>query len=256
MSGIYSLLSAAKAQQRRLDATSNNLANVNTSGFKGDRAVFKEHLNRVIGQDLESEEDLFAHDQFLSPFSSGGSSKVIADEMVPDMSVGSLKRTGNQFDMALGEKGFFSVETPNGTRYTRNGQFRLDKNGFITTLSGDPLLGVKGPIKIEGKDVLVGSDGGILVDGKELDVLNIVTFIEEPKLLKQGNSYWAPVDKNQTPIPFDDATIHQGFIENSNVDAVKEMVKLISINREFDASQKALRAIDELDEKSISLSRI
>ncbi len=256
MESIYTLLSAMKGQQRQMDAVSNNLANVNTPGYKGDKVLFREYYNELMGQDLESEEEKFAHNEFLSPFSRGGTSFVMPDHVSPSMKNGTYKNTTNPFDIAIKSDGFFVVETPYGERYTRNGQFLLDSNKFLITNSGDKVMGKKGPIQISSKDFSVGTDGAIFVNGKEVDTLNIVGFSEKTRLTKMGNSYWAPSHSSQKPTKIDPVSIHQGYLEGSNVDTVDEMVKMISVNRSYEASQKMMRSLDELDEKSISIARV
>ncbi|MFH2129263.1 MAG: flagellar hook-basal body complex protein, partial [bacterium] len=115
MDPIYTLLSALKGQQRQMDAVSNNLANVNTTGYKADKVLFREYYSEMMGQDLESEEEKFAHDEFISPLSRGGTSYVMPDHVSPSMTRGPFKATENQFDMAIRSDGFFVVETPYGT---------------------------------------------------------------------------------------------------------------------------------------------
>jgi len=245
-----------KGQQRQIDAVSNNLANVNTAGYKKDEVIFREYYNEFTGQDLESEEEKFAHDEFLSPMSRGGSSFVMPDHVSPSMKKGTFRSTDNPYDLAIKSEGFFVVETPYGTRYTRNGQFLLDGNGFLITNSGDKVQGKKGPIRILGNDFSVGRDGSVLVDGKEVETLRIVGFPQEDRLNKLGNSYWAPGSTAQEPKNLERVNIQQRVLESSNVDTVEEMVKMIAVNRSYEASQKLMRSIDEIDEKVISVARV
>jgi flagellar basal-body rod protein FlgF len=256
MDSIYSLLSAMKGQQRQMEAVSNNLANVNTAAYKSDQVLFREYYNESMGQDLESEEELFAHEEFLSPFSKGGTSFVKADHVSPAMKQGSFKQTDNTLDLAIKSEGFFTVDTPYGSRYTRNGQFLRDSEGFLITNSGHKVLGKNGPIKLTGDDISFGQDGAVIVDNKEVDFLKIVNFENPSRLTKLGNSYWVPSSDKQTAINIDRPVILQGVIEGSNVDSVQEMVKMIAVNRTYEASQKAMRSMDELDDKSISIARI
>ncbi len=256
MESIYSLLSAMKGQQRQLDAVSNNLANVNTTGYKGDKVLFREYYNEFTGQDLESDEERFAHDEFISPLSRGSTSFVMPDHVSPSMSQGMFKSTQNPFDLAIRSDGFFVIDTPYGSRYTRNGQFLKDSEGYLINNSGHKVLGKKGHIKVEGNVFSVGQDGAVLVDGKEVDSLRIVSFPEPTRLTKLGNSYWVPSSTEQKPKELESAVVHQGTLEGSNVDSVQEMVKMITVNRSYEASQKVMRSIDELDDKSISIARI
>lgn len=245
-----------KGQQRQMDAVSNNLANVNTPGYKGDQVLFREYYNEYLGQDLESEEELFAHNEFISPFSRGGTSFVMPDHVSPSMKNGTYKQTSNPLDIAIKSEGFFVVDTPYGERYTRNGQFLLDSNKFLITNSGDKVMGKKGPIQISGKNFSIGTDGSVFVNGKEVDTLNIVGFSEKTRLTKMGNSYWAPGSTSQKPTKIDSISVRQGYLEGSNVQTVDEMVKMITVNRSYEASQKMMRSLDELDEKSISIARV
>ncbi|MBU3917028.1 flagellar basal-body rod protein FlgF [bacterium] len=256
MEPIYSLLSAMKGQQRQMDSVSNNLANVNTAGFKKDQVLFREYYNEFVGQDLESEEEQFAHGEFISPYSRGSTSFVMPDHVSPSMSQGSFKSTDNPYDLAIKSEGFFTVETPFGLRYTRNGEFLRNQEGYLITTSGDKVMGKNGPIKITGKQFSVGSEGSIIIDGNEVDSLNIVGFKEPNRLTKMGNSYWVPSSTEQKPTVLDNAVIHQGVIEGSNVDSVQEMVKMITVNRSYEASQKVMTSLDDLDDKSISIARI
>jgi len=256
MESIYGLLSALKGQQRQMETVSNNLANVNTAGFKGDQVLFREYYNEFAGQDLESEEEKFAHDEFISPMMRGGTSFVMPDHVSPSMARGIFKQTGNPFDIAIQSDGFFSIETPHGTRYTRNGQFLRDGQGFLITNGGDKVLGEKGPIRINGENFAVGDNGQIMVDGQEIDTLKIVGFPQETRLSKLGNSYWAPSSTAQQPRKVEKLEVHQYTLEGSNVDTVQEMVKMINVNRSYESAQKLVRSLDELDEQVITIARV
>jgi flagellar basal-body rod protein FlgF len=256
MESIFGLLSALKGQQRQMDTVANNLANVNTAGYKGDIALFREYYNEFAGQDLESEEERFAHDEFISPMMRGGTSYVMPDHVSPSMARGIYKHTGNAFDLAIQSDGYFVVETQQGLRYTRNGQFNRDSSGYLITGSGDKVLGENGPIRIDGDSFSVGENGRVMVDGNEVDVLRIAGFPEETRLSKLGNSYWAPSSTAQQPQKPDKVEVHQYTLEGSNVDTVQEMVKMINVNRSYEAAQKLLRSLDELDEQVISIAKV
>lgn len=239
-----------------MDAVSNNLANVNTTGYKADKVLFREYYNELAGQDLESEEEKFAHDEFISPLSRGGTSFVMPDHVSPSMARGPYKPTDSPFDLALRSDGFFVAETPHGTRYTRNGQFMRDQKGFLINNSGHRIQGLKGDIPVNGKEFSVGEDGTVMVDRKVVDTLRIVGFPEQNRLTKMGNSYWAPSSSEQKPFKPEFISIEQRILESSNVDTVKEMVDMISVNRSYEASQKLLRSLDDLDEQVISIAKI
>lgn len=256
MDAVYTLMSALKGQERQMNAVSNNLANVNTTGYKGDQVVFKEFYQASMGQDLESDEEHFAHNEFLSPLSRSGASFVVSDHVAPDLSRGKFAQTGGTFDLALQSEGYFEAETPHGLRYTRDGKLLRDSKGFLINGQGDKILGQKGAIQILGNEVSIVPDGTVLVDGKEVDRLRIVGFPEPDRMNKLGNSYWAPASDKQKAFDIDDPQVRQGMIEKSNVETVDEMVKMIAVNRSYEASQRLLSAIDKVDEQSISIARV
>ncbi|PCI29775.1 MAG: flagellar basal-body rod protein FlgF [SAR324 cluster bacterium] len=256
METIYTLLSALKGQQRQMDSVSNNLANVNTPGFKEDEVLFREYYTKFTGQDLESEEEKFVHHEFLSPQTRGATSFVRTDQVVQKMAMGNFKTTGNDLDLALQSEGFFVVQTPYGARYTRNGQFLRDSQGYLSTSAGHRVLGKNGPILMAGKNIAVGRDGVVLVDDKIIDTIQVVNFEQPGQLNRMGNSYLAPATAEQKPFLIDNFILEQGTIEGSNVNTVKEMVKMIAVNRSYEAAQKALRTTEELDQSSISIARI
>lgn len=256
MDSIYSLLSAMKGQQRQMDTIANNLANANTAGFKEDKLLFREFYTQAVGQDLESEEERFAHGEFISPFSRGGTSYVMPDHVSPSMKQGRFKNTDNPLDIAIQSEGFFVVETPYGERYTKNGQFLRDSGGYLINNSGHRILGKNGPIKIEGTEFSVGQDGAIRVDGQEIDFFRIVSFEEPSRLTRLGNSYWVPSGTEQKPTIMDRPVLHQGVLEGSNVDSVQEMVKMLTVNRSYEAAQKIMRSMQDLGEKSVSIARV
>ncbi len=200
MDSIYSLLSGMKGQQRQMDSVANNLANANTTGFKSDQVMFREYYSEYLGQDLESEEELFAHKEFLSPFSRGGTSFVKPDHVSPSMLQGIFKETKNPLDLALKNRGFFVVDSPYGERYTRNGEFYKDSEGFLITNAGHKVMGKNGPIQLKGKEFSVGKDGAIMLDNKEVGFIRVVDFEEPARLTRLGNSYWVPSTTDQKPI--------------------------------------------------------
>lgn len=256
MESVYTLLSALKGQQRQMDAVSNNLANLNTPGFKEDEVLFREYYTEFAGQDLESEEEKFVHHEFIAPMTRGATSFVRPDTVAQKMQRGEFRHTDNPMDLALKSDGFFVVQSQHGPRYTRNGNFQKGSDGHLITNSGDQVMGKKGPIQVKGDEFIVGEDGTVLVDGKPVDTIQVVNFEQPGMLTRMGNSYWAVSSKDQKPIVSDNVLMHQGVVEGSNVDSVKEMVKMIAVNRSYEASQKALRSADELDSSSITIARI
>lgn len=212
-------------QERKLDAVSNNLANVDTTGYKKDVVsfdrTFKAQLNKDFGQ-------------------------------------GDLVETGNPFDLGLAGEGFFKIETPDGIQYTRDGNFTLDAEGVLVDMNGYPVMGQGGVIAIDLNETTAdGADinetGEIFVNGGVVGVLDIVTFEDKDKLDKVGNSLLAydgdPADEIAMALP--DLKVKQMYVEGSNVQAVEEMVKMIDYHRMFETFTKSMLTFDEVDEKAI-----
>ena len=164
---------------------------------------------------------------------------------VVDFSQGSLRETRNAFDFALVGEGFFSVETPEGVRYTRNGHFKLDSEGQLILEGGGPVLGEMGPITVL-HELSVNERGEVFQKGELVDTLKIVTFEQPFPLKKAGNSLFAVAEDSAAEIENLDVSVRQGFLEESNVDPLEEMVQMMTLFRYFEADQKALRAQDEL----------
>jgi flagellar basal-body rod protein FlgF len=221
-------LSRQVALGRELDVVANNIANLNTTGFKGDGAVFEEFIaptaraNGVNGIDRRVS---FVRDRATWT----------------DMSQGSLERTGNSLDVAIEGKGFFAVQTPRGERYTRNGAFQINNAGELVTSEGFQVLGESGPIVFQPKDrnIAISADGTVSVgegNSARTDAqrgkLRVVGFGQVQQLQKDGaGTFTAP--QNITPQPETESRLVQGAVEKSNVRAVVEMTRMIEVTRSY-----------------------
>lgn len=173
-----------------------------------------------------------------------------------DYSPGELMETGGTFDLALVGEGFFKIQGEDGyTYYTRDGSFLVNEEGYLTTLRGEMVLGNGGPIAIDGEKVEIDGDGLVRVDDNIVGTLDIVDIANKEFLRKIGdNRYRMALDENGEEIPAEEIPFEgrllQGFLEGSNVNAIDEMVEMITLLREFEAGQRAIRAQDEMLEKS------
>jgi flagellar basal-body rod protein FlgG len=268
--GWYTSASGMRAQQWRLDAVANNLANVDVNGYKKDyiaHKAFPELLLRRMNDD-----GVYPH-----PFGSGDAAPIIGrlgmgvelNELFTSFTQGAMKETENDFDAALDGRGFFAVATPQGERYTRNGAFMLGKEGFLETKEGFPVLGEQGPIRVKANNFIIDKAGGVWInreyaDNPEvmvsrqdnewgdivlLDTLKIVDFETDRYLQKQGTSLYRATDTSG-PAEIMDAerrpTVIQGFVEAANVDPVLEMVEMIEVNRAYEANQRVIQAEDSM----------
>ncbi len=249
MSGeISGILSGARAQEIRLEVLSNNMANVNTVGFKGDR-VF-----RIPATSTSVPEEISGASLADNPLSDSSNPPVCT---FTDFEQGHMKGTGNALDMALDGEGFFSIQTPQGIQYTRKGNFALNSNGTLVTQEGYPVLGKGGSeILISGQEVVVGAGGAIVVDGIEVDSFNIVDFENKKGLLKNGDSLFSPIDPNDKGSPAEKTLVQQGFIEASNVDSIKAMTEMIDVIRGYESYQKILQSMNETNSKTNEIGKL
>ena len=252
--GWYIGASGMAAQQNRLDAISNNLANVDTTGFKKQIPVSKEFSELLLRRTA-------ADGVYETPFGSADVAPVIGkigigvetNELYTDFSQGSFKSTDTKSDLALGGEGFFAVETPLGERYTRNGNFHIGKEGLLLTKEGYPVLGESGAIRVPDDKFTVNEDGMIVSanDNRFIDRVKIVRFENERYLQKQGSSLWhtTAVSGSAYIAEGDERPrVLQGYTETSNVNVVNEMVQMIEVNRAYEANQKTVQTQDDMME--------
>ncbi len=219
--GIYRAIDASLVQKLRYDSIANNLANIGTAGHKKDFISFDQALSHSYRSEVD-------HTQ------------------------GAIRHTGGDLDLAIENVGFFKVMTPEGVRYTRNGGFALNAEGVLTTKSGDPVMGGGGPVRIAGGPVVIDDRGRIVVDEQAVDQLSIVDFDSLPDLEKRGRGYFFHPEGADAERRVDRPVIHQGYIEQSNVDPTTEMVKMIETYRAFESNHNAIQSLDEMTRKLVN----
>ncbi len=279
--GIYTAASGMLAQQHKLDALSNNLANVNTHGYKRDESIFKafpELLIRRMNDDGVVQFPLrgkHVGSIDTSPVVGKLGTGVEQNEVFTIFEQGGVQKTEAPFDIALEGSGFFVVETPYGERYTRNGSFQIDPSGTLVTKEGYPVLGEQGHIQIKQNNFVIDEDGKIFVNAiyqddpyrlvsqnenrwEETVLLDRVMTVDvdEPRYLrKQGSSLWsATEDSGPAEIIQDNRPkVLQGFLEVSNVNPVTQMVEMIEVNRSYEASQRVIQSQDTSSEQLINV---
>ena len=237
-------LSRQTALRRELDVVANNIANVNTSGFKADGAVFAAFLQASPGAD-----------PFAAPV------RRLDSLSWHDMSQGTIQRTGGPLDVAIDGEGMMVVQTARGERYTRNGVLQLNNIGELVTLAGDKVMGENGPIILQptDRDIAITKDGTIKVrEGQSLNSdstrgkLRLVTFANPQELQKDGAStFAAPDGVPPTPLPDGSAHVVQGSIEKSNVRPVVEMSRMIELTRAYTEVATLLQQQGDLRKNSI-----
>ncbi|MBP5251694.1 MAG: flagellar basal-body rod protein FlgF [Treponema sp.] len=248
--GWYIGASGMNVQQDSLDVISNNLANVDTTGFKKDIAVTKEFSQLLLARQNDDgvwKTDSGSFDKAPKIGRLGLGAET--NEIFTDFSQGSFKSTDTNTDLALSGKGFFVVKTSMGERYTRNGNFFYGKEGILLTKEGYPVQGENGDIHVSDDKFFVNQDGMIYTkeDNTLIDRIKVVRFDNERYLDKQGSSMWRTNDiAGEAHIAEGDERPRflQGYVETSNVNVVNEMVRMIEVNRAYEANQKTVQTHD------------
>ena len=237
-------LSRQTALERQLDVVANNIANVNTAGYKADNTLFEEFLNTGAHED-----NFVGRYRRLSYVQDRGTFR--------DFSQGTAEQTQNPLDVAIDGSAFLVVQTPAGERYTRDGGLHLNNQGQLVTVAGNPVLGNGGPITFQptDHDINITPDGTITVvegNGRTDSIrgkLRLVNFADAQKLLKEGlNLYTA---SEGSPQPDTKSVLRQGFIEKSNVNAVAEMSRLIEVTRAYTQISTLLQQQHDLQKTAI-----
>ena len=238
-------LSRQVVLERQMDVVANNVANVNTNGFKADRSLFAEHLmpgareDNFVGRDRALS---FVHDR----------------TSFHDFSQGASEQTKNPLDVAIDGSGFLVVQTPAGERYTRDGGLQINNQGQLVTASGNPVLGTSGPIVFQptDHDIAIASDGNVtVVEGtNRIDSvrgkLRLVSFAQAQQLLKEGSNLYSAGEGGAAQ-PDTTSKVRQGFIEKSNVNSVAEMSRMIEVTRTYTQISALLQEQSDLHKSAI-----
>jgi len=270
LKNIWVPLSGQIAQQRKVETIANNIANANTNGFKKDELAFKEHLTALTqgGDIIDLPRKEWKPDDFYR--SQGAENAYVkVDGSYTNFEQGALNPTGNPLDMALFGKGFFEVQTPNGVRYTRTGNFSLSQNGELVTEQGFKLLGELTKkddgslntddsiesrlIKIPPNEkISISKEGEIFSKSGKIGKISLVEFNDLVALRKQGSSLYINNAEDNIKRENVATTVNQGFMEGSNVNAVKEMSELINAHRHFENIQKAINTYDSISGRIVN----
>lgn len=235
--GLYTSAAGMLAESTRNDVTANNLANINTTGYKKDAAVLKSFPELLIQRINDQKKTDPQPKVKLGTLGTGA----MVDEIITSHEQGAIKETSNPFDLAIEGEGYFTVQNQRGTFYTRNGAFTVDGQGFLVNSQGDYVLGQAGPVKIgNSSDVVIDGAGKVTVDGKQITTLRIVPIANKAALTKIGDSLFTGGQPGGTV-----GQVKQRFLEASNVNPITEMVNMITISRAYEANQKVITAHDQ-----------
>jgi flagellar basal-body rod protein FlgF len=238
-------LSRQTTLERQLDVVANNIANVNTAGFKADSSLFEEYLMPGAHED-----NFVGRDRRLSYVQDRGTYR--------DFSQGPTEQTGNPLDVAISGNGFLVVQTAGGERYTRDGGLHMNNLGQLVTAAGDTVLGTSGPIVFQpaDHDVSVSPDGTItVVEGTgrtdaQRGKLRLVSFADAQKLLKEGSNLYSAGEGGAAQ-PDTKSQVQQGYLEKSNVSSVAEMSRMIQVTRTYSQISTLLQQESDLHKTAI-----
>jgi len=222
--GLVNASTSMNEKIRNIEIIANNLANLNTTGFKRE-IPFAEYLERAENNNIKN---------------------------ITDFSEGEFIETDNPLDLAISGNAFFAVETDRGIEITKNGQFSKDGNGYLVTKDGNRVLGEKGYINLddslvsENGDLTITEDGEIKTGKFLLDNLKIVN-VEDPKLLTRSeNETFSYPEEDYRIADKNEFSIHQGYVEGSNTNPIIEMETMIQLQKDFEASQKMISSLDSM----------
>jgi flagellar basal-body rod protein FlgF len=238
-SGIYTAFSGLKAQLDALEILANNIANLNTTGFKGEKAFFT-----YLNQSLQTSQD--------SVDMSATINRSVLARGALDTSAGSLLSTNRDLDVAIEGNGFLVVETPRGIRYTRNGNLQLNAQSILTTFDGYPVLGTNGrPIALGSGKIRINTDGEVALEDVPVDRLKVVAFEDVSMLAKEGGSLFVFRGEAGSEKAAN-AAVKSGYLEQSNVNPVSSIVQMVNILRHFEAIQKSVSLeMNDINAKAI-----
>jgi len=230
-------LSRQMALRRELDLTANNLANLNTTGFKAEGMLLEQ-----VSMPRARDGAFRGSDRVMAYVQDWGS--------VRDLDQGMLKRTGGDLDVAISGEGYLAVETPDGERYTRNGQLTRNDQGEIVTSDGFRVLGEAGPIRLQENDisVTIAGDGTVSTPGGQRGRIRVVGFDNPQAMELAGGSLFS---SRQAPQPAPNARLVQGALESSNVKSIGEMTRMVEVTRAYQSLASTMQRTDELRRQAI-----
>jgi flagellar basal-body rod protein FlgF len=244
--GILTSGTGMKPMMNKMEVIANNLANINTNGFKRD-SVFIDAMKNAGIEQAQGKPDLSGFDV----------------RQVVDFAEGSFVQTNNPLDVGLQGRGFFVIDTPSGKQYTRNGNFNVSVDGRVVTQQGYSVAGINGCIQfpeahtLAKENISVSETGEVSLGTKVLGKFQIVDFEDLSKLDKAGDTFFKTdareisVDSGSNRV-----VVKQGYLEESNVDGIEEMIAMIELSRTFEASQRVLQSQDSTLDKTMEVGRI
>ena len=247
--GLYTAAMGMNVQAKRLDLVSNDLANAGTTGYKKDTAVISSFKEEYLAR-LNDSQNFVPNNEIIGKVTYGAK----VDEVYTDFTQGSVISTSLETDLAIQGDGFFTVQTPNGLAYTRDGNFSINQFGQLVTKEGYNVMGQEGPIELgedyfsQGTALTVQNNGEIYVAGNYIDTLDMANFEDMTSLTKQGDNLYTSTGQRSEFT----GSILQNFLEVSNVNTVSAMVDMITVARTYEMNRKMIQTQDNLLGKAVN----
>lgn len=228
-SGFYAASAGLKAQSQALEVAAHNLANVNTPGFRGEQTTFQSLM-------------ALSRSAAPNPLNLATNNYGVLEGTHLDLSAGNLVSTGNPLDVGIEGSGFFVINTPQGTRYTRNGSFQVASTGELVTAAGNPVQGSNGAIRVPAGPVAISPDGTLSVNGTIAGQIRLADFPAGARLQSEGGTLLsAPAGSDQAAKR---VSLRQGTLESSNVNPIASVTALIGVQREAEMLGRAMSLFD------------
>ncbi len=226
-SGFYAACAGLSAQTQALDLIANNVANLNTTGYRGQQQTFQSLVASASGE-------------FTNPLNRALNNFNVLGDTRTDLTSGNLQATGNAPDLGIEGDGFFVVHTQAGLVFTRNGNFQISTAGQLLTQTGDQVLGEQGPISVPSGPLSISADGTVSVNGALVDKMRLVELAPGTSPVAVGASYYSAPDNALHPAAH--SSVRQGMLEASNVNPVTAVVDLLAIQRRAEMLERAMSA--------------
>ena len=226
-SGYYAACAGLSAQTQALDLIANNVANLNTTGYRGQQQTFQSLMAGASGE-------------FADPLNRAMNNFSVLGDSRTDWSSGTLAATGNAPDLGIEGDGFFMVQSPSGPVITRNGNFQISTAGQLQNQAGDPVLGDQGPIVVPSGPLSISADGTVSVNGAVAGKMRLVELVPGSSPVVLGASYYSAPDQALRPALH--SSVRQGMLESSNVNPVTAVVDVLAIQRRAEMLERAMSA--------------
>jgi flagellar basal-body rod protein FlgG len=241
--GLYTSAAGMLAGLKRQEAITHNLANMQTVGYKSDRAILTDFPSLLLKR---------IYEQNIGPEVGRVGTGVTLSTLTTDFSDGPLRLTDHPFDLALVGDGFFQVQSTEGIRYTRDGRFHRSVDGLLVTADGLPVLGNNGAINLPQGQLNITPKGELFIDENYIDQLNLVYFDNPTDLVKDGQTNFLSRGANPQPLPLEQANVYQGYLEQANVEVAQVVAEMSSVLRTYEANQRLVQFQDQINSRTVS----